>query len=114
MVPRASIITAASAAGVIPKDPFPAGLSLEEVFQGWLDFEHIPVVPPASLSNEISNGDVHEVVDGVGVAPTIYWIRQDLRLHDNQALTRAVQRGGPVLPCFIWDDGPGGLLGCKL
>lgn len=38
------------------------------------------------------------------MTPTIVWFRQDLRLHDNPALTAAWQRGGPVIPVFVLDD----------
>ncbi|MEM1044273.1 MAG: deoxyribodipyrimidine photo-lyase [Bacteroidota bacterium] len=47
-------------------------------------------------------------------APTLVWFRHDLRLADHPALYRAVERGGPVVPVFIWapeEDGewaPGG------
>ncbi|HEY5913527.1 MAG TPA: deoxyribodipyrimidine photo-lyase [Verrucomicrobiae bacterium] len=34
--------------------------------------------------------------------PTIHWFRLDLRLADNPALQAAVERGGPVVPVFIW------------
>lgn len=46
--------------------------------------------------------------------PSIVWFRQDLRLADNPALVSAVERGGAVIPLFIWapeDEGawaPGG------
>jgi deoxyribodipyrimidine photo-lyase len=33
---------------------------------------------------------------------TLVWLRQDLRLSDNRALAAAVQRGGPILPVYIW------------
>jgi deoxyribodipyrimidine photo-lyase len=33
---------------------------------------------------------------------TLLWFRQDLRLADNPALRAAVDRGGPVIPVFIW------------
>ncbi|MGR3491271.1 MAG: cryptochrome/photolyase family protein, partial [Shimia sp.] len=33
--------------------------------------------------------------------PTIVWFRRDLRLSDHEALTAAVERGGPVIPVFI-------------
>ena len=33
---------------------------------------------------------------------TIVWFRQDLRLRDNSALHAAVQRGGAVIPVYIW------------
>jgi len=35
-------------------------------------------------------------------ATAIVWLRHDLRLEDNPALTAACQRGGPVLPVFLW------------
>ena len=35
-------------------------------------------------------------------SPTLLWIRQDLRLSDQSALAAAIERGGPVLPVFIW------------
>jgi deoxyribodipyrimidine photo-lyase len=34
-------------------------------------------------------------------APTLLWLRQDLRLTDNPALQQALQRGGPVIPVYI-------------
>ncbi|UCD28025.1 MAG: deoxyribodipyrimidine photo-lyase [Planctomycetota bacterium] len=34
--------------------------------------------------------------------PTIVWFRQDLRLDDNPALLAAIERGGPVIPVYIW------------
>ncbi len=33
---------------------------------------------------------------------SLVWFRLDLRLADNPALQAAVQRGGPVVPVFIW------------
>ncbi|MFO1456274.1 MAG: deoxyribodipyrimidine photo-lyase [Steroidobacteraceae bacterium] len=35
-------------------------------------------------------------------SPLLLWIRQDLRLTDQPALTAAIDRGGAVLPVFIW------------
>ncbi len=35
-------------------------------------------------------------------APTIVWFRNDLRLDDHAALCAVVDRGGPVIPLFIW------------
>ncbi|WP_417472228.1 cryptochrome/photolyase family protein [Leisingera sp.] len=35
--------------------------------------------------------------------PVIWWIRRDLRLHDNPALKAALEHGGPVLPVYILD-----------
>jgi deoxyribodipyrimidine photo-lyase len=35
-------------------------------------------------------------------APTLVWLRHDLRLADQPAITAALQRGGPVVPVFIW------------
>ncbi len=37
-------------------------------------------------------------------APTILWLRQDLRLTDNPALAAAIERGGPILPLYILDE----------
>ena len=34
--------------------------------------------------------------------PSLVWFRQELRLSDNPALLAAVQRGGPVIPVFVW------------
>lgn len=34
----------------------------------------------------------------------IWWLRRDLRLHDNPVLTEGLQRGGSVIPAFIIDD----------
>jgi deoxyribodipyrimidine photo-lyase len=34
--------------------------------------------------------------------PSIVWFRQDLRLEDHPALIAAIQKGGPVIPVFIW------------
>ena len=35
---------------------------------------------------------------------TIWWIRRDLRLHDNQALTAALSEDAAVIPLFIFDE----------
>lgn len=35
-------------------------------------------------------------------SPVLWWIRLDLRLADNPALTAAIGRGRPVLPVFVW------------
>ena len=37
-------------------------------------------------------------------APSIVWLRDDLRVADNPALTAAVERGGPVVVVFLLDD----------
>lgn len=34
--------------------------------------------------------------------PTIVWFRKDLRLRDQPALCEAVERGGPLIPVFLW------------
>jgi deoxyribodipyrimidine photo-lyase len=34
----------------------------------------------------------------------IWWVRKDLRLGDNPALTAAIKAGGPVIPVFILDE----------
>ena len=36
---------------------------------------------------------------------TLYWLRQDLRLHDNPALLWAALRGA-VVPIYIYDTSP--------
>src|SRR4051812_11485940 len=33
---------------------------------------------------------------------TLVCFRQDLRLDDNTALLAAMQRGGPIVPVFVW------------
>lgn len=33
---------------------------------------------------------------------SLVWFRHDLRLHDNPALSAAVERGGPIVPVYIW------------
>jgi deoxyribodipyrimidine photo-lyase len=38
----------------------------------------------------------------LSTAATIVWFRYDLRLCDNPALDAAIQRGGPVLPLYIY------------
>ncbi|MFC3226711.1 cryptochrome/photolyase family protein [Marinibaculum pumilum] len=35
--------------------------------------------------------------------PAILWFRRDLRLHDNPSLIAAADRGGPLIPCFLFD-----------
>jgi deoxyribodipyrimidine photo-lyase len=37
-------------------------------------------------------------------APTLVWIRNDLRLHDNPAIFEAVLRGGPVVLFYVFDE----------
>jgi deoxyribodipyrimidine photo-lyase len=39
--------------------------------------------------------------------PSIVWLRDDLRLADNPALTAAVTRGGPVIVLYLLDEAPG-------
>jgi deoxyribodipyrimidine photo-lyase len=39
----------------------------------------------------------------VSAAPTLLWLRRDLRLADHPALTAAVADGGPVIPVFVLD-----------
>ena len=38
----------------------------------------------------------------MSVSPSIVWFRNDLRLADNPALHGAVQRGGSIVPVFIY------------
>jgi deoxyribodipyrimidine photo-lyase len=37
-------------------------------------------------------------------APVIWWVRRDLRLADNPALTAAAATGAPVIPVFVLDE----------
>jgi len=37
-------------------------------------------------------------------ASIIYWFRNDLRIHDNPALAKALKEGKPVIPVFIADN----------
>jgi deoxyribodipyrimidine photo-lyase len=34
----------------------------------------------------------------------ILWFRNDLRLHDNEALTEAIQKADKILPVYIFDE----------
>ena len=34
----------------------------------------------------------------------IVWFRQDLRLHDNEAITDALRMGEDILPVYIFDE----------
>ena len=36
------------------------------------------------------------------ISPTLVWFRLDLRIADHPALRAAIERGGPVIPVFIW------------
>ncbi|XP_068115684.1 deoxyribodipyrimidine photo-lyase-like [Hyperolius riggenbachi] len=38
----------------------------------------------------------------VSLKPVLVWFRRDLRLHDNPALTAALELGAPVIPVFLW------------
>ena len=38
-------------------------------------------------------------------SPILYWFRRDLRLQDNPALQKAWERGGPIIPVYIHDEG---------
>ena len=40
----------------------------------------------------------------MGFAPSIVWLRDDLRVTDNPALTAAVERGGPVVVVYLLDE----------
>ncbi|MFO0926864.1 MAG: deoxyribodipyrimidine photo-lyase [Gemmataceae bacterium] len=44
----------------------------------------------------------------MGERASIVWFRHDLRLEDNPALRAAVDRGGPVVPVFLWSPGEEG------
>jgi len=49
-----------------------------------------------------SSNSKSQVKSDSAAAPTIVWFRQDLRLADNPALHQAAERGGAVIPIFIW------------
>ncbi|MCA1942942.1 MAG: deoxyribodipyrimidine photo-lyase, partial [Yonghaparkia sp.] len=36
--------------------------------------------------------------------PSIVWLRDDLRVADNPALSAAVDRGGPVVVLYLLDE----------
>lgn len=36
--------------------------------------------------------------------PVIVWFRQDLRIHDNEALTKAITSGQSVVPVYVFDE----------
>ena len=38
------------------------------------------------------------------MSPVIWWVRKDLRLGDNPALSAALERGAPVIPVFVLDE----------
>lgn len=37
-------------------------------------------------------------------SPTLLWFRRDFRLNDHPAMCRAIERGAPILPVFIFDE----------
>ena len=41
---------------------------------------------------------------GISNGIIVYWMRRDLRLHDNHALFQALQSELPVIPVFIFDQ----------
>ncbi|MEQ8822313.1 MAG: deoxyribodipyrimidine photo-lyase [Sumerlaeia bacterium] len=43
-----------------------------------------------------------------GPKPSLVWFRRDFRLTDNPALRAAADRGGPVVPVFVWSPGEDG------
>ena len=34
----------------------------------------------------------------------IVWFRQDLRLHDNEALAEAISHGSEIIPVYVFDE----------
>ncbi|PTX99007.1 deoxyribodipyrimidine photo-lyase [Opitutus sp. ER46] len=46
------------------------------------------------------------------MAPTLVWLRQDLRLQDHPALASALRRGGAVVPVYVLDDAGEGRWAC--
>ncbi|MEL6979776.1 MAG: deoxyribodipyrimidine photo-lyase [Pseudomonadota bacterium] len=50
-------------------------------------------------------------VDTGGGAPTLLWLRRDLRLGDHPALAAALTRGRPIIPAYVFDPIDEALLG---
>ncbi|NML94857.1 deoxyribodipyrimidine photo-lyase [Novosphingobium sp. TW-4] len=44
------------------------------------------------------------IVTSSGTAPTIVWLRRDLRLADQPAFAAAAESGAPVIPVYVLDD----------
>lgn len=51
-------------------------------------------------SQHHSHGPIHHI----GNKPVIYWLRRDLRLYDNPALTAAFQSNASVILTFLWSE----------
>jgi deoxyribodipyrimidine photo-lyase len=56
-----------------------------------------------SSSQSVSTAVSAAVSSAVSKAVVIFWLRRDLRLEDNHALSDAIKSGKPVLPLFIFD-----------
>lgn len=56
-----------------------------------------------ALLSTSQNTPQHITMDRVQhvTSPSIWWVRADLRVSDNPALTNAKRRGGPVIPVFV-------------
>ena len=39
-----------------------------------------------------------------GSRRVIVWFRQDLRLHDNEALHEAMKKGDEIVPIYVFDE----------
>ena len=51
----------------------------------------------------VLNEGVADVGDHMPTPPILYWMRRDLRLADNPALSAAIATGAPVIPVFVLD-----------
>lgn len=67
--------------------------------------------PPSSPSTELRQSPSHTTAPSTAKwhrKPSVVWYRgNDLRVEDHPALLAASQRGGPVVPLFIWDPSDG-------
>ena len=62
--------------------------------------ELTPAVPGSKTGNSSSQILISDSI--LPLTPALVWFRHDLRLDDNPALLAAAERGGPVIPVFIW------------
>lgn len=72
--------------------------------------------PPAprapQAQRRIHNGHSNGPAAAAGRRAAVVWFRNDLRLHDNQALASANAEGTSVLPVYIFDPRDYGKVRC--
>src|SRR4029078_6672650 len=61
---------------------------------------NIPRLSTTDCSQPFTNSFVDRSMPG---KINLFWLRRDLRLHDNHGLFQALSSGLPVLPIFIFD-----------